>query len=241
MKDAQTDKPAQEDVETTLLDVELFLKYQAPKRAIARLTSAIKSLPHSIPLREKLREVAAAHSQPDEAARQCLALANLYITREDFETAQERLIEAKHFDQRINIASGLEAIRRARNPHLLSTPSTIKTPSAVAFAGDLSVISIFDAVQVVENARLTGALIIISAGGDSSSRLLFNEGQIVGAERSGLNAQESLLHIIGTTDGSFEFERAARPPATTIHSASNTSLLLDTLRELDEGKATSSR
>ena len=69
MKDAHTDTGYSEDVETALLDVELFLKYKSHTRAIARLQEAIKNNPHAIKLRERLREVALANNQPEEAAR----------------------------------------------------------------------------------------------------------------------------------------------------------------------------
>ena len=51
--------------------------------------------------------------EPTEASKQCLALANLYINREDFEKAYDRLQEAKLLDPRVSVAPGLEAIRRA--------------------------------------------------------------------------------------------------------------------------------
>jgi hypothetical protein len=52
--------------------------------------------PRSIKLRERLREIHAVHKQIEEAARQCLALASLYIEREDFDTAHDRLLEANN-------------------------------------------------------------------------------------------------------------------------------------------------
>src|SRR5712691_6651332 len=106
------------DVSTALLDAELFVKYHAPERAIKRLRTALERSPRSIQLRERLREVAASHKHTEESARQCLALASLYIEREDFETAYDRLLEAKELDERINIAAGLDAIRRSRRPDL---------------------------------------------------------------------------------------------------------------------------
>src|SRR5919202_4973389 len=99
MAGARTDKAYNEEVETALLDVELFLKYGAPQRALARLHDAVKQQPHSVRLRERLREVAQTGGQPEEAARQCLALAQLYLTREDYDTAHERLLDAKQLDQ----------------------------------------------------------------------------------------------------------------------------------------------
>jgi tetratricopeptide (TPR) repeat protein len=121
ISDSQTEHVS--DIEAALLDAELFMKYQAPDRAIKRLRMALEVNSRSIKLRERLREICAVHKQVEEAARQCLALASLYIEREDFEMAHDRLIEAKQFDERINIAGGLEAIRRARRPDLKPTPA----------------------------------------------------------------------------------------------------------------------
>src|SRR5256885_14089870 len=104
------------EVETALLDAELFIKYGSADRAIKRLKMALERSPRSIPLRERLREVAAAHKHPEEAARHCLALASLYIERDDFDAAHDRLLEAKQLDTRISIGTGLEAIRRAGHP-----------------------------------------------------------------------------------------------------------------------------
>jgi tetratricopeptide (TPR) repeat protein len=239
MKDAHTDTGYSEDVETALLDVELFLKYRSHTRAIARLQEAIKSNPHAIKLRERLREVALANNQPEEAARQCLALTNLYIARDNFDAAQERLLEAKQTDPRINIVPGLEAIRRARRPDLppavaaAATNAATSAARAVTFAGDLSVVSIFDAVQVIENARLTGTLTLSSAGAPVG-HIQFNEGRIAAAESGGERDTDALRRIVEMTGGEFDFERSQASYPTTIQATSNTSLLLNALRELDE-------
>src|ERR1043165_157485 len=136
------DKEPIGEVETALLDADLFLKYGAPDRAMKRLKTALERMPRSISLREKLREVAASHKHPEEAARHCLALASLYIERDNFDAAHDRLLEAKQLDNRISIASGLEAIRRARHPEAnpaarAAVPAKRTNPS-VSFAGDLS-------------------------------------------------------------------------------------------------------
>ncbi len=156
--DSQTEHVS--DIEAALLDAELFMKYQAPDRAIKRLKSALEVNSRSIKLRERLREICASAKHVEEAARQSLALASLYIEREDFDTAHDRLLEAKQLDQRINIAKGLEAIRRARRPDLKPTPAPEANFERKHFtlAGDLSAISVFDAIQVIENARLNGVL-----------------------------------------------------------------------------------
>src|SRR5881628_821096 len=123
-------KEAIGEVETALLDADLFLKYGSPDRALKRLKTALERSPRSINLREKMREVAASHKHPEEAARHCLALASLYIERDNFDAAHDRLLEAKQLDNRISIASGLEAIRRARHPELKPQPDIPKSKSA---------------------------------------------------------------------------------------------------------------
>src|SRR5690349_23889844 len=139
------------EVEAALLDAELFMKYQAPDRAIKRLRTALDMNSRSIKLRERLREICALHKQNEEAARQCLALASLYIEREDFDTAHDRLLEAKQLDGRINIAGGLEAIRRARRPDLKPVPAAEPgfERTHCTLAGDLSAVSVFDAMQAI--------------------------------------------------------------------------------------------
>src|ERR1700730_952918 len=225
------------EIDTALLDAELFVKYRAPERAIQRLRTALERSPRSIQMRERLREIAAGHKHLEEAARQCLTLASLYIEREEFENAHGRLLEAKHLDPRINIATGLEAIRRARRPGVqpASSPaeSQLQSPQAT-LAGNLSDISVFDAIQVLENAKLTGTLLLESDV--RTAQLLFNEGQIVDANCSGANGEIAFGQILDITSGSFDFQKSAEDFAVVIQAASNTNLILDALRRLDEQK-----
>jgi len=229
-------KEAIGEVETAILDAELFIKYGSPDRAMKRLKTALESSPRSIRLRERLREIAASHKQPQEAARHCLALASLYIERDDFDAAHDRLLEAKQLDNRISIVTGLEAIRRARHPETkaaANAPEIAKRkPPSVSFAGDLSLISVFDAVQAIENSRLTGALTLTND--TQSGRVFFNDGQIVGAESGRQKAHEAFREIVEISSGSFDFQRAKGSFPVTIEAASNTNLILDSLREVDE-------
>ncbi|MDQ3818750.1 MAG: DUF4388 domain-containing protein, partial [Acidobacteriota bacterium] len=221
-----------------LLDAELFLKYQSPDRAIKRLRSALEHSPRSLKLRERLREITAAR-YPEEAARQCLVLASLYIERDELQTAHDRLLEAKNLDPRISIARGLDAIRRARRPGLQQNEQRVERPvtkkQRFTFAGDLAAVSIFDAVQVIENSRLTGTLSVTSDA--RSGQILFNEGRIVGAEADKTSGEEAFRKIVEVTTGTFDFERSAGEFPVTISAASNTNLILDSLRQLDEEKA----
>lgn len=234
---ADEKKEAVGEVETALLDADLFLKYGSADRAMKRLKAALERAPRSITLRERMREIAASHKHPEEAARHCLALASLYIERDNFDAAHDRLLEAKQLDNRISIASGLEAIRRARHPEVKSeAPAPRSTPFTrkvnVTFAGDLAVISVFDAIQAIENSRQTGVLTLQNS--TQTGRVLFNEGQIIGAECEKLVAHEAFRQIVEITSGTFDFEKSAQAFPVTIEAASNTNLILDSLRQMDE-------
>ena len=234
ISDSQTEHVS--DIEAALLDAELFIKYQAPDRAIKRLRTALEINSRSIKLRERLREICAIHKQLEEAARQCLALASLYIEREDFDTAYDRLLEAKQFDERINIAGGLEAIRRARRPDLKPTPAPEAQFERKHFtlAGDLSAISVFDAMQVIENARLNGVLTL--NGPKYEGQVKFNDGRIVDAVCDGQVGDPGFQRVVEITSGTFEFQKSSEQFPIRIQALSNTNLILDTLRLLDEKK-----
>lgn len=234
LTDSQTEHLS--EIESALLDAELFMKYQAPDRAIKRLKTALEINSRSIKLRERLREICVIHKNGEEAARQCLALASLYIEREDFDTAQDRLLEAKQLDERINIAKGLEAIRRARRPDLKPTPAPEAQFERKHFtlAGDLSAVSVFDAVQVLENARLNGVLTL--SGPKHEGQLKFNEGRIVDAICDGDVGDVGFQKVVEITSGTFEFQKSDEQFPVRIQALSNTNLILDTLRLLDEKK-----
>lgn len=236
MADPSSQSEHVSEVDTALLDAELFIKYQAPERAIKRLRTALEGNPRSIPLRERMREICIEQTQKDEAARQCLALARLYIERDDFDNAYDRLLEAKQLDARINIAGGLEAIRRARRPDLRpeAAPAQASPGPLVTLAGDLAAINVFDAIQVIENAKLTGTLLL--ANDMQSGRVLFNDGKIVDAEAAGATGEPGFRQIVEITSGGFEFQKSAEGFPVTIQALSNTNLILDTLRQLDEEK-----
>ena len=233
--DSQTEHVG--EVEAALLDAELFMKYQAPDRAIQRLKSALEMNAGSLKLRERLREVCAGQKYIEEAARQCLALASIYIDREDFDTAHDRLLEAKQLDHRINIATGLEAIRRARRPDLkpaAPTAEPVFEKKHFTLAGDLSAISVFDAMQVIENARLNGVLTVGNEGREGQVR--FNDGRIVDASCAGDSGEKGFQRVVEITSGTFEFQKTADQFPVRIQALSNTNLILDTLRILDEQK-----
>ncbi|RMG03107.1 MAG: DUF4388 domain-containing protein [Acidobacteria bacterium] len=222
-------------IESVLLDADLLMKYQSPEKAYELLQNAIERSPRSIPLREKMREICIRNRNFNEAARQCLALVSLYITKEDFDLAYDRLQEAKLLDPRISVAPGLEAIRRARRPVFNERRERSQVRTDVALAGDLSLVSIFDAIQVIENSKLTGLLVI------KSNMLLgsisFNEGKIVDAEANGQNGTKAIQDIIEVSVGSFEFLTSEREFPVIIQVSNNTNFLLDILTKLETEKA----
>src|SRR4029450_3966425 len=192
-------------IESVLLDADLFVKYSSPEKAFSLLRESLERSPRSITLREKMRDICVKQKNLNEAARQCLALVSLYIGREDFDLAYDRLQEAKLLDPRISVAPGLEAIRRARRPDFAltrdRTPQKVRTD--VTFAGNLGYVSIFDAVQVIESAKMTGLLVIktdLHLGNVS-----FNDGKIADAECNGHNGHAAFREIIEINSGTFEF------------------------------------
>ncbi len=224
-------------IESVLLDADLFIKYSSPEKAHGLLREAIERSPRSIPLREKMRDICIKQKNLTEAAKQCLALVSLYIAREDFDLAYDRLQEAKLLDPRISVAPGLEAIRRARRPDFAvnrdKTPQKVRTD--VTFAGNLGFVSIFDAVQVIESGKMTGLLVIKSDLHLAS--VSFNEGKIVDAESNGHNGVSAFREIIEISSGTFEFTTSDHEFPVIITITSNTNFLLDVLTELDNERA----
>ena len=224
-------------IEAVLLDADLFVKYRSPEKAFSLLRGCMERSPRSISLREKMREICISQKNLEEAAKQCLALVSLYIGREDFDLAYDRLQEAKLLDPRISVAPGLEAIRRARRPDFVVTrdksPQSVRTD--VTFAGNLAFVSIFDAVQVIENSRMTGLLIIKSDLHLAS--VSFNEGKIVDSDANGRNGVKAFREIIEINSGTFEFTTSETEFTVVISVSSNTNFLLDVLTELDNERA----
>lgn len=224
-------------IESVLLDADLFVKYSSPEKAFKLLHDSLERSPRSIALREKLRDICIKQKNLNEAARQCLALVSLYIGREEFDLAYDRLQEAKLLDPRVSVAPGLEAIRRARRPDIANTrdrsPQKVRTDCTLA--GNIGYVSIFDAVQVVENAKMTGLLVIKSDM--HLANVSFNDGKIVDAECNGHNGHVAFRDIIEVNSGTFEFTISENEFSVVLNISSNTNFLLDVLTELDNERA----
>jgi hypothetical protein len=162
---------------------------------------------------------------------------SLYIGREEFDLAYDRLQEAKLLDPRVSVAPGLEAIRRARRPDFAVNRdrSQQKVRTDVTFAGNIGYVSIFDAVQVIESAKMTGLLVIKSDL--HLANVSFNDGKIVDAECNGHNGHGAFREIIEINSGTFEFTTSDNEFPVVINVVSNTNFLLDVLTELDNERA----
>jgi len=217
------------DPESAMIDAELLVKYRMINRAVDALERAIDTMPRHIGLREKLREILIDAGRRDQAAQQCLALASLHISAGDLERANERLLEAKKLDPRVSVTGPLRDTRGGHAPTSSSPPSM--QPQKV-LSGNLCDVNLFDIVQIVENGRLTGTLLITSTA--ATGEIYFNEGQIVGSKVGSESGTNALAHLLGAEDGSFEFGKSAREFDRTIQATSNTALILDMLRAKDE-------
>ena len=211
------------DPESAIIDADLLVKYRMINRAIETLERAIDSAPRHIGLREKLREILIDSGHRDQAAQQCLALASLHISAGDLERANERLLEAKRLDPRVSVTGQFRDVKR-----------TEPVPSAAQkiFSGNLADLNLFDVIQIVENSRLSGELMIKSSAANGG--IYFSEGQIIGAQSARISGMKALSKLLDAVDGTFEFEKSTKEYEQTIRASSNTALILDMLRAKDE-------
>ncbi|HKV42999.1 MAG TPA: DUF4388 domain-containing protein [Blastocatellia bacterium] len=213
------------DPESAIIDAELLVKYRMVNRAIEALERAIDNLPRHVGLREKLLETLIDAGRRDQAAQQCLALASLHISESDFDRANERLMEAKRLDPRVSVTGPLRDMRTAKTGPLPSAPQKI-------LSGNLADVNLFDIIQIVENSKLTGSLVITSSA--SQGEIHLNEGQVVGAKVGQELGMKAFGKLLDAVDGTFEFEKSSSEYERTIKATSNTALILDMLRAKDE-------
>jgi len=218
------------DVEGAIIDADLLVKYRLVNRAIETLQEAIKAAPRNVPLREKLREIFIDNTRMSDAAQMCMDLSTLYIASEKFELANERLLEAKRLDPRVSITARLNQLEGGR----AGVPSPNARGAPKSITGDLGDISIFDIVQILENSRMTGVLVLRSSG--RSGSVYFNDGQVVDATYGQTVGLEAFSDVVEFANGQFEFEKSATRFQQRIQASSNTSLILDVLRDKDEAR-----
>ena len=214
------------DVEGAIIDADLLVKYRLVNRAVDTLQQAISTVPRNIALREKLREILIDSNRMSEAAGQCMDLSTLYIANDKFELANERLLEAKRLDPRVSITARLNQLESGK------TGGSGERSSSKSITGDLSDISIFDIMQILEASRMSGILMLKSR--ERAGNVFFKDGQIVDAVFGQLVGLEAFSEIVDFSEGFFEFEKSTATFQQRIQAMSNTTLILDILRQKDE-------
>src|SRR5215216_4999471 len=101
--------------------------------------------------------------------------------------------------------------------------------------GNFAIVSLFDVIQIIENNRQTGALVLTSPC--ATGEIYLNEGQIVGAKTGTSEGQEALIKFLDVTEGVFEFHRSEAEYRRAIRASSNMSLMIGLLRVKDEEEA----
>ncbi len=231
------------DVESVILDAELLIKYHLPERGIVALESALDRHPGNIRLREKLLELYISLKMLEQAASQCIALSGLYVRAGNFEEADRCLLQARNLNPQAAVSSRMQELRKMQQAQQRANAPQIQVVTTAAaqtapeprstLAGNLAEISVFDIVQVLENNHLTGILVIRKD--DLKGKVYFTEGEIVNAsfnDLAGIEAFKSLMQE--ANQGYFNFDKSPAPFARQIEASSNTSLILDLLREYDE-------
>jgi hypothetical protein len=87
-------------------------------------------------------------------------------------------------------------------------------------------------VQILENSKMTGTLTLRSGG--RAGHVFFNDGQVVDAVYGQKISLDAFSDLVEYTDGQFEFEKSPSRFQQRISATSNTSLILDILRDKDE-------
>jgi len=74
------------------------------------------------------------------------------------------------------------------------------------------------------------------SGEKHEGQVMFSDGRIVDATCDGQIADKGFERVVEITSGTFEFQKTSDQYPTRIQALSNTNLILDTLRMLDERK-----
>jgi hypothetical protein len=98
--------------------------------------------------------------------------------------------------------------------------------------GNFAIVSLFDVIQMIENSRQTGVLMIASP--TVNGEVQFNQGQIVGAKSEATVSVDALAMFLGVTEGVFNFKKSDKPFPRMIQATSNMALMMDLLRIKDE-------
>lgn len=235
------------DIKEVMVDVELLTKYRMFDRALSLLETAIGVSPKNLELRERACSIAIEQGWRQKAIEHLLSLSSLYIEAGKLEQANSALLNAKRLNPQLSITSRLNALKDIERhpprqlgqpqpaPQSLAASSYYAPRNRALLTGDLSCFSLFDIIQIIENSRITGFISIQSPG--LVGKLYFNDGLIADASTDLLRGVPALKKFAELSIGYFEVEKSPVEYKQNIQTTSNTSLILDILRELDEERS----
>jgi hypothetical protein len=130
--------------------------------------------------------------------------------------------------------AAIEALVTGSGPLPSPAPESDRPEALVEnlLSGSFMIVNVVDIIQMIDNSRLTGKLIIKSPA--ASGEIYFNAGQLAGASMGRETGLDALNRFLEVTDGTFEFKISPREFKRTIRAASNTSLLVNLLRGRNE-------
>lgn len=108
----------------------------------------------------------------------------------------------------------------------------------MAFQGSLAELHLPDIIQLVSVSGKTGVFHLTDAG--QTGQIFLRDGQIVHAELDDLDGEEAVYALATWREGEFRFDANDGPPRETIKK-SNTSLLMEAARRLDEWRVLSKK
>ncbi|MEW6733863.1 MAG: DUF4388 domain-containing protein [Acidobacteriota bacterium] len=218
-------------IEGALVDAELFLKYRLPQKAINTLCNAIKDFPYNGDLRWLLVEIYRDQQMAAEAAQQLIALADIYLSSNQFEMARSALLNASElYPNAPQITLRLTALeQRQATPE---TPSFEPTRRITPLMGDLRYISLFDVIQALEKNRITG--IIYVENNQPVGSIYFNQGVIVDAIYGALRGKAAFKCFAEINEGCFELEPSPVEFQASIIVSSNAQLILEIFSDESE-------
>lgn len=226
------------NLSATILDAELLAKYGMLDRALHLLHQAISNHPNPVPFLEKGFFLCGEYGRRDRQMEFALPLAKLLQSQGGNERAAYFLNEARRTD------AAMPSVRRELPNHSpkrdeTAIPETAAAPvlddPAVILVSRASKVSIFEIIQMIENSSYTAIIDII--GADADGQIRFNAGRIADAEcKAGLRGLDALRKFVSLVSGFMSVKIVEHEFESTITASSNTSLVLDLLREIDEAE-----
>ena len=197
--------------------------------------------PEATRIHRELAQLYAELGRFEEAARACRRVVSGYLAEGHVHAAVgfvRQLPALGSFEQstRESILAEVERYKSARGATAGPAAGPVPGPAAGSeepfLNGMLGRITPYDVVQIVEANGLTGRCDLQVSKGPAV--VYFDGGRIVAARFGSATGRDALQQIFATTNVAFRVVVTAAVPEDEFRVASNTGLLLDVLRELDE-------